>query len=167
MTTSLLTFYVSTSKGNRILSHLTPHSHGQRSAVVGSLCPREQAHPAAREGWLWPTEYVLFSGHSILDIAKSGLFVSYSMSACLPCVFHYLVAHSFWHVGRAASNLPSFALVHCSIEISVGRLGGNKFQVFSELHLFMCRPPTINNPKLYIKSGHWSVVVIKVETQLC
>lgn len=107
--------WVSSSKA--LLAHI-----GRGLLFAGQLPPLEQAHPAAPVGCLLPSS-LLFLGSSILNIPKSGLFLSYSGSLLLYLVFDYLITHSFLHAGSAGQNLISFALAHCSNEIFIGRLG--------------------------------------------
>ena len=85
----------------------------------------------------------LFLGYVVLDILKSNWLLSYSKSSLA-----YLIVSVIWLLihfcllaeqGKTWSLLILIWYLHGSNEISVGRLGQNKY--FCELHLFMSDPP--------------------------
>lgn len=91
----------------------------------------------------------LFLGYVVLDILKSNWLLSYSKSSLAYLIVSviWLLIH-FWLLaeqGKPGSLLILIWYLHGSSEISVGRLGQNKY--FCELHLFMSDPPLVNNPK--------------------
>lgn len=85
----------------------------------------------------------LFLGYAVLDIPKSNWLLSYSKSSLAYLIVSviWLLIH-FWLLaeqGKTWSLLILIWYLHGSSEISLGRLGQNKY--FCELHLFMSDPP--------------------------